>query len=1122
MIINQEIINNLNKEDLALVPTKRLVRKFGKKEDNVELYIYDLNDNLLLYREDFRKFRPQRDINDPDGLYNEINIDYTQTLKELGFNSGQYRLVIGFYRKLIVDSLVKPFYISEISKSRREIKIKSDSLTDENVIQGFNKLIGILSGQAYFREILLNFGRNRKSTAINFAIDSISEPTEVLIKLYEPLPNDIREKSKFRLSEEIIHPIALTIDLGDPSLEELIVGEQIKGPNLRIDTRLNSSKPSTFQNFDQLLGGAASSSFQNIDNYLSSSFELAIDFTNTNTPTRYHFENFIHFSSAVERLKNFNYKLGLIENYDEELNEIDTLSGPHTSSINVINERSAIENKKRSLIGGFDAYERFLYYESGTFAWPKTNSARPYTLSLTTSPEAQDWLGSEDYNNSKYGGQLLSGSEYDDLNIHRLTDTLPEHIVSNNDNDQYTLFVNMVGEHFDKIWIYIDHLTKINKAENKLTKGISKDLVYDVLERAGLKVFDQFENENLFSYLNGDFAANGNFQYQAPVSQSMVSASNAGSIPKGDITKEVWKRLYHNLPYLLKTKGTERGMKALISSYGIPESILHIKEYGGPTVDKTGFRTFSYQKKSNLTRNSPGVASPKIIEHVNFPTASKTLQVRFLASQSSFQNTSYDLVTFINCSGSAFTGKNDFSVGVSQSIDPSNLGSGSLAHLIIASGSRATGIVTTASSSLGPIFNGDVWNLSIRLNSGSTEGNTVEAFATNTTANKNTYVLSCSLDITNYFEEITGSNIVYAGYERPAGVNVLSSLIGPFTGSMQEYRVWTEKLNTSTIVTQSLSPFNYNGNNVSSSFNSLIVRIPLGSDNNPVTHNVAINNAPNKTNRLLFSATPGIGTAGNHTVHLEETHHLTTPDTVGKSMVSDKIRVDSGSIEDNILSPFIRSEESTQDRQPNDFSDLGVFFSPTFEVNEDIIYTLGGFRMDDYIGDPRHYVSSSYPDLESLRDIYIQKIENRIINIFDYLKLIQQFDHTLFKMIEQFAPAKANLKTGLVIEPHYLQRDKLKGTTITLENKSYLANVSGNLNPPISAEYLLNEATIDIHDIILTGSIGDLENNVLYGKRSDKFFVRVTPYNQIYNDVITDNNDNSVLDFDQEGYFNRD
>ena len=57
-------------------------------------------------------------------------------------------------------------------------------------------------------------------------------------------------------------------------------------------------------------------------------------------------------------------------------------------------------------------------------------------------------------------------------------------------------------------------------------------------------------------------------------------------------------------------------------------------------------------------------------------------------------------------------------------------------------------------------------------------------------------------------------------------------------------------------------------------------------------------------------------------------------------MVSNKVRLDTGTISDDILSPFIRSEESTQDRQPNDFSDLGVFFSPTFEVNEDIIYKL--------------------------------------------------------------------------------------------------------------------------------------------------------------------------------------
>ena len=122
-----------------------------------------------------------------------------------------------------------------------------------------------------------------------------------------------------------------------------------------------------------------------------------------------------------------------------------------------------------------------------TYAWPKTTSARPFTLSTTDSNEAKAWIGSEVYTSGYYGGQLLSGSEYDDYNIHRLTDTLPEHVVSNNDNDQYTLFVNMVAQHFDSIWIYIDHITNINQAENKLNRGISKDMVYDILERAGFK-----------------------------------------------------------------------------------------------------------------------------------------------------------------------------------------------------------------------------------------------------------------------------------------------------------------------------------------------------------------------------------------------------------------------------------------------------------------------------------------------------------------------------------------------------------------------------------------------------------------------------------------------------------
>ena len=75
--------------------------------------------------------------------------------------------------------------------------------------------------------------------------------------------------------------------------------------------------------------------------------------------------------------------------------------------------------------------------------------------------------------------------------------------------------------------------------------------------------------------------------------QTLITASNARvQCLKEDITKEIWKRLYHNAPYLLKTKGTERGLRALMSCYGVPSTVLNVKEYGGPLKDKTTLQNF--------------------------------------------------------------------------------------------------------------------------------------------------------------------------------------------------------------------------------------------------------------------------------------------------------------------------------------------------------------------------------------------------------------------------------------------------------------------------------------------------------------------------------------------------
>ena len=73
-----------------------------------------------------------------------------------------------------------------------------------------------------------------------------------------------------------------------------------------------------------------------------------------------------------------------------------------------------------------------------------------------------------------------------------------------------------------------------------------------------------------------------------------ISASN-DIVPLDNVNKGVYKRIYHNIPYILKTKGTVAGIKALITSYGIPDTILRVTEFGGQ--DRINEEDWDYSQK---------------------------------------------------------------------------------------------------------------------------------------------------------------------------------------------------------------------------------------------------------------------------------------------------------------------------------------------------------------------------------------------------------------------------------------------------------------------------------------------------------------------------------------------
>lgn len=160
---------------------------------------------------------------------------------------------------------------------------------------------------------------------------------------------------------------------------------------------------------------------------------------------------------------------------------------------------------------------------------PKTSNTLPYTNAKVNSAAAVSWFGApvSDYNNTYYGGQMLSASKYDEINQHSLVNTIPPHIKDNTQNDKYILFVEMIAQHFDGIWAYIDSITDINEAHSGLKDGISKDLVLNQLTSRGISAYDQFSNSSLYEYLIGDDGT-GTFQFGTDDTATMISASNGG------------------------------------------------------------------------------------------------------------------------------------------------------------------------------------------------------------------------------------------------------------------------------------------------------------------------------------------------------------------------------------------------------------------------------------------------------------------------------------------------------------------------------------------------------------------------------------------------------------------
>ena len=841
--------------------------------------------------------------------------------------------------------------------------------------------------------------------------DSVSRK----VKLKQPLANNLDKLDRVYFVEKRLPDYNDTINLV-PFVDKPDEGIFLRIPNLNSKDNPINFEGTNFQTHNDLLGSDTSLNFDLEEKLISGSLlkiqpnveyqKTSVDISEFDDDTG--FGNFIHFSNAESRLRNFKKKLEIIENHNETSSSLLTIS----SSADRIED---IEKRRQRVINSFDPFEHYMYFESSSYvsssngqfhdtSWPKSNSSTPYNLYSVSSSEATTW----------FDNMILSASSYDQGNVNNLRNSLPEHVYSDTTNNVFLEFMDMVGQQFDEIWQYVKSLTDVNKRVEKLSEGISKDVARAFAQTLGLKLYSGNDLINLPEYLLGK-NPDGTTKYETASEQ---------------LTEEIWKRILANLPFFIKSKGTERAVKGLLSCYGIPSSMLRVREYGGP--DK-GTRV-SYEIKRKFTRALDFKAS----QYVKLPWANisshkpETIEFRFRTPYNADQ-------TLIHKDG-------DWAIQLINSAS-SEYG------YVRLSVSASTG-VETLDSSKQRFFDDDMWSVMLTRKSSSgadltadtaTQDITYELFTSqyDATRQKINYKVSSSIDIdgdvsSSYNTKFTTTGDLVLGRSGSNEWNESS-----FSGSLMEFRLWSEPLSASVFDNHTRTPKSYNGNTSASSYDNLLLRLPLDDNKD---YSVTANMTASAIQHLkTYPSSSGVsgsdfvnGFTGNFFRTLTDQEKLRVPNVGPNRRNATKIRIEDNSLAvGTALSPDVRNEVSSQDFAPIDSNRLGVYFSPVDVVNEDIVYSIADLSFDNLVGDPRDEFEYSYRGLSQLQREYFKRY-SKSNNFWDYLRLLTYYDKSIFTQVEQLLPARADSTIGVLIEPNILERHKeVLGKKPSFTNRYY-------------------------------------------------------------------------------------
>ena len=474
----------------------------------------------------------------------------------------------------------------------------------------------------------------------------------------------------------------------------------------------------------------------------------------------------------------------------------------------------------------------------------------------------------------------------------------------------------------------------------------------------------------------------------------------------------------------------------LINIYGIPSTILRVKEYGGPNVPDNKTPQFEITRKFTKALDFRGGQSVKTAWANDGSSARKpdTIEFRFRAATGSNQ------ILVEKQDGN----NQDFFIRLKDNGSSDNYGCVSF----IMSGSKVgidQGEYKEITSSALPVYDGDFYSVMVARTSGSDNVNISQSYQLNVgkydASRSKIHLYSTStMDVTqaassSFSNAWTGSGDIFIG-----GQSAVAGVGARFSGSIMEYRHWTETLNTSSFKNHIANPKAYNGNTVSSSYENLVLRYSFDDNKSLASDTEGIRDvSSNQTTTLSGSHAGFTGNFFRSVVDEQKTH---IPSIGALRRSTNKVRIEDNPIKNGqTLNPSRRATKSVYDSAPNDSNKVGIWFAPTDVINSDIINSVGDLNFENFLGDPRDKTELSYRGLNYVADNYWKKY-TAPNSFWDYIRLIKYYDQSLYPQLRKLIPARAKPDIGLLIEPNIFERPKVVvGKKPIVENKFYSASI---------------------------------------------------------------------------------